>query len=211
MFFCTRQAGFVTSSTDGKVNFWSLSNLREPAESLQVPSDSASCFAVAPESETLVMGDENGALYAAAFSSSGGAGGAGGSSGQTSRRRQVRKLQANVDAALQSAQQAQPGAGVTATGATQPAEFLQLEERVRNQPPLGPTYVLPPLSPYVARGRQHLYTPPLTLYSTNDACMNTFTQEQVQRMETLLEFAPRRASLVNSIGFQGLLDRENKR
>ena len=71
------QAGFVTSSTDGKVNFWSLSNLREPAESLQL-SDSVSCFAVAPESGTLVLGDENGSLYAATATSG--------------KRRQVRKF-----------------------------------------------------------------------------------------------------------------------
>ena len=35
---------------------------------------------------------------------------------------------------------------------------------------------------------------------TNDACMNIFTKEQIIRMETILEYAPRRASLVNSLG-----------
>ena len=69
----------MTSSTDGKVNFWSLSNLREPAESLQI-GDSVSCFAVAPESDTLIVGDEHGALHTAT------------ASGQT-RRRQVRQMQ----------------------------------------------------------------------------------------------------------------------
>lgn len=38
------------------------------------------------------------------------------------------------------------------------------------------------------------------LYYTNDECMNIFTKEQIVRMETILEYAPRRASLVNSIG-----------
>lgn len=35
---------------------------------------------------------------------------------------------------------------------------------------------------------------------TNDACMNIFTLGQVVRMETILDEAPRRASLLNSIG-----------
>ncbi len=38
------------------------------------------------------------------------------------------------------------------------------------------------------------------LYYTNDACMNIFSFGQVERMATILEFAPRRASLVNSFG-----------
>lgn len=38
------------------------------------------------------------------------------------------------------------------------------------------------------------------LYYTNDACMNIFTSGQVDRMVTVLEYAPRRASLLNSIG-----------
>ena len=40
------------------------------------------------------------------------------------------------------------------------------------------------------------------LYYTNDECMNIFTVEQVIRMETILEEAPRRASLLNSFGTQ---------
>jgi dynein intermediate chain, cytosolic len=67
------------------VNFWSLSNLREPGESVQV-GESVSCFAVAPESETLLLGDEHGAIYAAPTSSQSG--------GQRSSRKQVRKLDA---------------------------------------------------------------------------------------------------------------------
>ncbi len=38
------------------------------------------------------------------------------------------------------------------------------------------------------------------LYYTNDACMNIFTKEQVERMEVILDSAIRRASLKNSIG-----------
>lgn len=38
------------------------------------------------------------------------------------------------------------------------------------------------------------------LYYTNDDAMNIFTSNQVRRMETILEHAPRRASLLNSIG-----------
>ena len=52
----------VTGATDGRLNFWSLTNLRDPAESLQL-GDSVSCLAVAPESETLVCGDEMGNLF----------------------------------------------------------------------------------------------------------------------------------------------------
>jgi dynein intermediate chain len=73
----------VTASTEGRVNFWSLANLREPAESTQV-GDSVSCFAVVPESEALMLGDENGSLYTVQSSSSTG--------GQRSSRKQTRKL-----------------------------------------------------------------------------------------------------------------------
>lgn len=38
------------------------------------------------------------------------------------------------------------------------------------------------------------------LYYTNDQCMNIFTAEQVVRMQTIMEDAPRRNSLLNSIG-----------
>ena len=65
----------------GRVNFWSLANLREPAESLQV-GESVSCFAVSPESESLLLGDEHGAIYSITSAQ-----------GQRSSRRQVKKLE----------------------------------------------------------------------------------------------------------------------
>lgn len=54
----------MTSSSDGKVNFWSLSNLREPAEGIQI-GENVSCFALSPESGALVMGDDHGSMYTA--------------------------------------------------------------------------------------------------------------------------------------------------
>lgn len=80
------QAGFVTSSSDGKINFWSLANLREPAEGIQI-GENVSCLALSPESGALVVGDDHGALYTA------GSGGAGARRSQ----RQV-KLVESVDA-----------------------------------------------------------------------------------------------------------------
>jgi dynein intermediate chain len=76
----------VTGASDGRVNFWSLANLRDPAESIQV-GDSVSCLAVSPESETLVCGDEMGTLYAVQSSQT-----ALGSGGGQRSRRQVRKI-----------------------------------------------------------------------------------------------------------------------
>ena len=38
------------------------------------------------------------------------------------------------------------------------------------------------------------------LYYTDDACMNIFSAGQVSRMEIILQYAPRRASLLNSVG-----------
>jgi dynein intermediate chain, cytosolic len=73
----------VTASTDGRVNFWSLSNLRDPAESILV-GDSVSCFAVAPESETILLGDEYGRMFTVQSSSQTG--------GQRSSRRQAKKI-----------------------------------------------------------------------------------------------------------------------
>ncbi|CAB9502667.1 dynein 1 intermediate chain [Seminavis robusta] len=76
-------SGLVTTAVDGKVNFWSIANLRDPAESLQV-GDSASCCAVAPESESLLIGDGNGGLHTIQSASS--------TQGQRTARRTVRKL-----------------------------------------------------------------------------------------------------------------------
>ena len=57
-----QQAGLVTAATDGRVNFWSLANLRDPVESVQI-GDSVSCLAVAPESGNIICGDDMGAIY----------------------------------------------------------------------------------------------------------------------------------------------------
>jgi len=56
-------SGLVTASTDGRLNFWSLSNLRDPAESFLIPNGNISSLGVAPESNSIVCGDENGSLH----------------------------------------------------------------------------------------------------------------------------------------------------
>ncbi len=56
------KSALVTASTDGKVNFWSLSNLRDPAESY-VMEGNVSCLAVAPESNSILCGDERGGMH----------------------------------------------------------------------------------------------------------------------------------------------------
>jgi dynein intermediate chain, cytosolic len=76
----------VTASTDGRVNFWSFANLRDPAESLLV-GESVSSLCVSPDSETLVCGDDMGNIYAIQSSNAS----LGGGGGQRSRR-QVRKF-----------------------------------------------------------------------------------------------------------------------
>ena len=84
------KAGLVTSSLDGRLNFWSMSNLREPVESIQVPGGSVSCLAVAPESESLIMGDDQGSLFTVTASSTAAAN----NKKKTSlRRKQLRKLE----------------------------------------------------------------------------------------------------------------------
>eukprot|EP00549_Striatella_unipunctata_P018874 CAMPEP_0118689228 /NCGR_PEP_ID=MMETSP0800-20121206/9369_1 /TAXON_ID=210618 ORGANISM="Striatella unipunctata, Strain CCMP2910" /NCGR_SAMPLE_ID=MMETSP0800 /ASSEMBLY_ACC=CAM_ASM_000638 /LENGTH=629 /DNA_ID=CAMNT_0006586595 /DNA_START=57 /DNA_END=1947 /DNA_ORIENTATION=+ len=62
-------AGLVTGSSDGKLNFWSLANLRDPAESLSISSN-LSCFAVAPEGSSIICGDESGGVHSILASSS---------------------------------------------------------------------------------------------------------------------------------------------
>jgi WD40 repeat protein len=91
------QTGLVTSSLDGKLNFWSFSNLREPLESLQV-GDSTASVAVAPESQSILLGDEHGGMYVVQYASStsstsDNASGSSGISTRTSTRKQVRKLE----------------------------------------------------------------------------------------------------------------------
>jgi len=83
MEFIEGGSGLVTAAADGKVNFWSISNLRDPAESLQV-GDSASCCAIAPEGESILLGDGNGGLHTIQSASS--------TQGQRTARRTVRKF-----------------------------------------------------------------------------------------------------------------------
>lgn len=81
----------MTTSLDGRLNFWSMSNLREPVESIQVPGGSISCLAVAPETESLVVGDEQGSLFTVTASATAAA-----NKKKTSlRRKQVKKLESS--------------------------------------------------------------------------------------------------------------------
>lgn len=66
------------------MNYWSLSNLREPTDSFQV-SDSVSSMCVSPESGTLLFGDDNGNLFTSPQASG------------TQRRRQTKKIEAMKD------------------------------------------------------------------------------------------------------------------
>jgi dynein intermediate chain len=66
-----------------------MSDLREPVESLQIPGGSISCLAVAPETESLLVGDEQGSLYTITASATATA-----NKKKTSlRRKQVKKLE----------------------------------------------------------------------------------------------------------------------
>lgn len=76
-------SGLVTADTNGKVNFWSIGNLREPAESIQI-NDSLSCLTLAPETDALIFGDGNGGLQTVQASAT--------SQGQRSSRRTVKKF-----------------------------------------------------------------------------------------------------------------------
>ena len=60
----------MTADSDGRLNFWSLSNLRDPAETFVIPNGNVSSLAVAPESNSIVCGDENGSLHTILASSS---------------------------------------------------------------------------------------------------------------------------------------------
>jgi len=80
MEFIEGGSGLVTTGTDGKINFWSLGNLRDPAESITVDGNLSS-LAVAPESSTLLCGDEAGGLFIVPPAAAGGP-----------RKRQIRSL-----------------------------------------------------------------------------------------------------------------------
>jgi len=71
----------VTASSDGKVNYWSVSNLRDPVEQVRVDAN-LSCLDVLHygSNEGVVCGDERGGMHAI-FASSGRDGGAGGGGG----------------------------------------------------------------------------------------------------------------------------------
>jgi len=84
------QAGLVTAATDGRVNFWSLANLRDPVESIQI-GNSVSCLAVSPESGNIICGDDMGAIYTVQSPNASIGGG-----GQRSRR-QVKKMECGED------------------------------------------------------------------------------------------------------------------
>jgi dynein intermediate chain len=51
----------MTTSTDGKLGLWSLANLREPAETVQLDGN-LSCLATG-DKDSLMCGDESGALF----------------------------------------------------------------------------------------------------------------------------------------------------
>lgn len=95
-----------------------MSNLREPVESIQVPGGSIACLAVAPESESLVLGDEQGSLFTVTASSSS-ANKKKASGGL--RRKQVRKLEAAAVADSESDNTASNGHfGMVTSIATRP-------------------------------------------------------------------------------------------
>ncbi len=100
--FSDLQSGFVTGASDGSVKFWSLNNLIEPAESLKIPNGNLTCIAVAPESQSIIAGDECGSMYAIVSSSVTNTGGGSGktSSSTSSSRRSIRKLNSGMAAQL---------------------------------------------------------------------------------------------------------------
>jgi len=63
-------SALVTACSDGKVNYWSPSNLRDPAETIMIPGSNISSIAVAPESQSLLLGDESGAVHCIVSSAS---------------------------------------------------------------------------------------------------------------------------------------------
>mmetsp|Transcript_29786 Transcript_29786/g.43529 ORF Transcript_29786/g.43529 Transcript_29786/m.43529 type:complete len:655 (+) Transcript_29786:155-2119(+) len=91
-------SGLVTAATDGRLNFWSLANLRDPAESLKIGAN-VSCLAVAPESNTVICGDESGGMHTILTSTGAATTQASSSSRSGGSRRVVRKLEAGDDGA----------------------------------------------------------------------------------------------------------------
>lgn len=71
-----------------------MSNLREPVESILVPGGSIACMAVAPESESLVLGDDQGSLFTVTAASAAASTNKKKGSSSGMRRKQVRKLEA---------------------------------------------------------------------------------------------------------------------
>uniref|UniRef100_A0A7S2H4K4 Dynein intermediate chain n=1 Tax=Helicotheca tamesis TaxID=374047 RepID=A0A7S2H4K4_9STRA len=91
-------SGLVTAATDGRLNFWSLANLRDPAESLKVGAN-VSSLAVAPESNTVVCGDESGGMHTILASTGAATSQSSSSTRSGTSRRVVRKLEAGDDGA----------------------------------------------------------------------------------------------------------------
>jgi dynein intermediate chain len=77
----------VTASNDGKVNYWSVSNLRDPVETVIVDNANLSCLDVLHygSNEGVVCGDERGGMHVI-LASSGRDGGSGSGGGGASKR-----------------------------------------------------------------------------------------------------------------------------
>lgn len=86
----------VTASSDGKVNYWSVSNLRDPVEHVHIPNANLSCLEVLPYGEGVVCGDEKGGLHAIVTSSGNSASASaavgGGSGGSGTSRKVIKTL-----------------------------------------------------------------------------------------------------------------------
>jgi len=65
-------SALVTAASDGRINLWSLSQLRDPAESFTIPGNISS-LAIAPLSNSFVCGDESGDVFTVLPQSSGSA------------------------------------------------------------------------------------------------------------------------------------------
>jgi dynein intermediate chain len=105
-------SGLVTAASDGQLNFWSFSNLYDPAESIVVQGANISSLAIAPETQSILVGDECGNIHAISSSNASNSANNGGttiedtsnstkitsrtSGGSSSTRRFIRKLQPNL-------------------------------------------------------------------------------------------------------------------